>query len=458
MGVKAFSEEKKGLAYFIHKHLILSIVGVVVVAVIAAGMIVFAAAKKQADFQAQPTIQQHKAVSVMSVEDMPKQNSISYLGVIQPEYVIEKSFSSFMKVEQVYVKEGQYVDVGDALMTLDTTSLEQDLADQGYAVRNARKQKESAEESVEAAELRLADAQNTTTQEDIDAAEDQLVAASLALDTAEAAYNQGVIDYANGTITQEELDELQREFIIAQANYSAALATYEAVTTPGTEIDVEIAQAELDAAEAAYTAASANYDLQYRMYKDMEAMMDDSTIYADMEGFIISVMYDAGETVNPITPAIVLGSKRMVITIGLSRNDAKKVSEETPVDVELDEEFYDAYILTISKIPDEQAKTYECNIAFESDSSDFFIGDIGTVNILVDTEPGIWIPIAAVMNDGDNYVFLVTDGIAEKRYIQIKDMSNDLVEVGGLQNKELVITKGMTSVQDGQVVEVIGES
>ncbi len=452
--VKVFEKKKLNILNWVnlHRWWVIGFVGLLAVAAVAVIWVSF----DKDEVELIPT-DQKKAVTVLTAEDKPKQNSINYLGIIQPEYVIEKTFSSFMKVEEVYVKEGQYVDVGDPLMTLDTTSLENDLSEQGYQVRTARKQKESAEEAVEAAELQLKAAQNTTTQQDIDAAEGRLVAASQALDDAEAAYIQGQDDFNNGLITQEELDQLERDYIIAQADYAAAQAQYEAVTTPGADIDVQIAQAELEAAQAALTAAEANYNLQYEIYKNMESMLDDSTIYADMEGFIISVLYDAGETVNPITPAIVLGSKQMVITIGLSRNDAKKITEETPVEVEIDGDAYDAHILTISKLPDEQAKTYECNIAFESERTDFFIGDIGTVKIIVDTDTGIWIPIAAIMNDGAQYVFVVTGGVAEKRYIEIKEMSNDLVKVGGLQDGEDVIIKGMTAIQNGQEVDIIGE-
>ena len=451
--VKEF-EKNKNLWNWINLHR-WWVVGLVGLLAVAAGVLIWASGGT--DEEEMMVQDQKKAVTVLKAEDKPKQNSINYLGVIQPEVVIEKTFSSFMKVEAVYVKEGEYVDVGDPLMTLDTTSLENDLSEQGYQVRNARKQKESAEEAVEAAELQLKAAQNTTTQEDIDAAEDQLVAASQALDDAEAAYIQGQQDFADGNISQADLDELERQYIVAQANYSAAQAQYQAVTTPGADIDVQIAQAELEAAQAALTAAEANYNLQYEIYKNMESMLDDSTIYADMEGFIISVLYDAGETVNPITPALVLGSKQMIITVGLSRNDAKSITEETPVEVEIDEADYAAHIISISKLPDEQAKTYECKIAFESERTDFFIGDIGTVRFIVDTDTGIWIPISAIMNDGAQYVFVVTDGYAEKRYIEIKAMSNDLVKVGGLNDGEAVIIKGMTAIQDGQEVDIIGE-
>ena len=61
------------------------------------------------------------------------------------------------------------------------------------------------------------------------------------------------------------------------------------------------------------------------------------------------------------------------------------------------------------------------------------------------------------MNDGAQYVFVVTEGIVEKRYIEIKEMSNDLVKVGGLQDGEAVIIKGMTAIQNGQEVDIIGE-
>jgi len=83
--------------------------------------------------------------------------------------------------------------------------------------------------------------------------------------------------------------------------------------------------------------------------------------------------------------------------------------------------------------------------------------DESLVNIKfeIGTTQGIWIPLDAVVVDIENFVFINKDGIAEKVRVELLDTDGEMVEVQGLEEKDDLIVKGMSSLRDGDRVELV---
>jgi len=82
-------------------------------------------------------------------------------------------------------------------------------------------------------------------------------------------------------------------------------------------------------------------------------------------------------------------------------------------------------------------------------------GQFATVRITQSKpEPAVMIPTAAVRTEGDiNKVFVIKDGMANERLVQLGFLENDMIEVKqGIQEGETVATSNLDKLGDGVIV------
>jgi RND family efflux transporter MFP subunit len=83
-------------------------------------------------------------------------------------------------------------------------------------------------------------------------------------------------------------------------------------------------------------------------------------------------------------------------------------------------------------------------------------GQFATVRILQSqSTPAVLVPARAVRSEaGTNYVFVIKDGRAEKRIVQLGQTEGDLVEIkSGLASEEQVATSNVELLNDGTPVK-----
>ncbi len=137
------------------------------------------------------------------------------------------AFETSGPITEVLVEEGEYVEPGDVLARVDTTSLERQIARSRASLATAR--------------ARLEQAQKPPTAED-------LASAQAVLDSAQANYEE-----VKTGASVEDLDS-------AQAALDSARANYERVKAGPTVEDLASARAVLDSARASLQQAQASYD------------------------------------------------------------------------------------------------------------------------------------------------------------------------------------------------------
>jgi multidrug efflux pump subunit AcrA (membrane-fusion protein) len=70
---------------------------------------------------------------------------------------------------------------------------------------------------------------------------------------------------------------------------------------------------------------------------------------------------------------------------------------------------------------------------------------------------GVEVPNRAIQltNEGERYVWVVNDNVAERRKVAIADLSRTGVIVSeGLKEGDLVVTDGMSKITNGSLVEI----
>lgn len=118
-------------------------------------------------------------------------------------------------------------------------------------------------------------------------------------------------------------------------------------------------------------------------------------------------------------------------------------------------ESYPATVLRISPHIDPVTGTFRVTLSVDGRDGDLRPGMFARVRIVYDQrEDALLVPAAAVLDeDGERAVFVVEDGVARRRAVDLGFAAADSVEVvAGLAERDAVIVVGQSAVQDGTPV------
>jgi RND family efflux transporter MFP subunit len=246
-------------------------------------------------------------------------------------------------------------------------------------------------------------------------------ASQLAVQKAEKAYTEAKDNYAR-------LEQLFQAGALAQA-------------------DLDKAKLDLDVKEASYN--EAKVDLQAK-----QISLNDAQLYSDLDGYVVDVLYKKSEIIAAGYPVVVVRTAEQMVTVGLSQNDVKKIVVGTAAQIELDGMAATGKVTRIDAVPDSQSRTYNTEItlteAFPPDK--FYLGETAKVMFELGGVKGIWIPLACVLNDGEDYVYVVEANRAAKKNITLIDTQGFNVRVEGLQPGEQLVITGMKALKEGDKV------
>ena len=150
--------------------------------------------------------------------------------------------------------------------------------------------------------------------------------------------------------------------------------------------------------------------------------------------------------------------KCLNIQFGVSQTDVRTLSEGMPATVTLDGKTYYGFVSSIALLPDETTRTYPVTVQVDDQGDELFLGSMATVQLGLGERSGVWLPLSVILNDGQDYVYIVQDGHALRRDVTINEVSNDQVLVSGLEVGCPVISDGMKTVRSGSAVKILDES
>ena len=296
-----------------------------------------------------------------------------------------------------------------------------------------QEEKDAADKAVETAQGKVTKAQG-----DLETAKGNQTAAAAALTT-----SQGLAASA-----QTQLAALETELTARQAAYDALKGQ------GGDSAAANLQKQRLDAAESALSAAKSAQIAARNNYESAVQALGDCRLKAASDGYVIKVVGSEGGLATPLAPVMVLGSHEAVAQFGASQSDVRSLAVGQSAAVTVEGQEYTGVVKSIAVLPDETTRTYTVDVEIGGDTGDFYLGEMATVKIGVGERTGTWLPLAVVMNDGEDYVYLVEDGRAVRRTVTLLDVSDDMVRVSGLENGGQVISEGMKTVRSGSAVSV----
>lgn len=248
------------------------------------------------------------------------------------------------------------------------------------------------------------------------------------------------------------VEAARNTYLKSKSSYDFALEYYnnmESLHLAGAVSKQETDKAKLELDIYSATLNSARADLENK-----ENMVKDAVILSEINGYVADTMYKAGEIVVAGYPVVVVRSREFNVKVGLSQNDVSLVKADSPVTILIDGSEYQGRVANIDNIPNPETRTYNADI--EIVESGLPLGLIVRACFDAGETEGIYIPINCIMNDGQDYVYVIDqENRAVKKVINLGGIRGPRVEIKGLQEGDRVVIEGMKRLKEGDTVSIL---
>ncbi|MCB1025261.1 MAG: efflux RND transporter periplasmic adaptor subunit [Acidobacteria bacterium] len=365
------------------------------------------------------------------------------------------------KIERVNFDVGSYVRKGDALVQLDARDAQIRLKQAEAQVEQQRSAVNQAEAGVQQAIANLRQTQVRLGVGDgevfqiKDFSQVKSITAQLTLAEKELARYEKLIQTGDVSRSSYDKAKAQRDQLIGQldeARSNAAVAI-KAITTA--EKAVGSAKAQVGIAQSGLAASKTQVD-------QARKTVSDNVVYSPISGFVSERNADPGEYISPSQPnakiATIVRTAVLRLKIDIPEQDIGKVAVgqgvATQVSAYPDRKFAGT-VTRISPSLDTQSRTLTVEAEIENVDGLLKPGQFATVRI-TQSKPAsaIMIPARAVKASGEqNLVYVIKDGVANERLVQVGLIENDMIEIKlGIKENEAVAVSNLDKLGDGVIV------
>jgi membrane fusion protein (multidrug efflux system) len=207
---------------------------------------------------------------------------------------------------------------------------------------------------------------------------------------------------------------------------------------------------DLDALRAAYD--SAKLELSY------------TEIRAPIGGVVSARSIKVGNTITPNAPTFVVTDLDPLLAyVHVPEKEFRKIAPGQTAEVVVDALGGDRFVGAISRISptvDPATGTFKARVEVDDRSRRLTRGMFARVNIVYERrQDALQLPRTAILDaDGQQSVYVVTDGKAQQRVIKTGLANGGWIEVlDGLEGTERVVTVGQAGLKTGTPVKVVGD-
>jgi len=358
-------------------------------------------------------------VKATVAESVIEQAIISYKASLEAseEGIVSGKVSG--KVVQVMFENGQYVTQGDPLIKLDDQEIRNNIA--------------SSQAQLKASESQLVSSQIG------------LQKMQLTVENAVSTYNRTKELFDGGAISKVELESAE-------------------TTLNNAKIDLETEKANIETAKANIETAKANLTTAQIDLNNLTDSLANTTITAPITGILDEKSVSLGQYANMgVVLAKVKAISPIYAVIEIDQNDMSslQVGESAKVTVGSNEvKDYDGIIKTLEASANTTSRVFKCKVEVANLDLALKPGIYAKVDIVSDqTSEVIAVTTDALSGNPGNYsVFVIDQGFARKRIVNIGQISKGLVEIkDGVKNGDSVIITNVNTLQDGDAVSVVKE-
>ncbi len=365
------------------------------------------------------------------------------------------------KIIEVNFDVGSYVNKGDVLIRLDARDAQIRLEQAQAQVEQQRKAVQQAEASVEQAIANLRQTQvrlgigDGETFNINDFSQVKSIRAQLELAEKELTRTTRLLETGDVSRAQYDQRKSQRDALLGQMDEARSNAAVAIKAIDTARAAVNTARTNVSQARAAVATAETQVD-------QARKAVSDTAVYAPISGYIAERNSDLGEYISPSVPnskvATIVRTAVLRLRIDIPEQSIGKVSIGQGISAQVtaypDRNFAGTIVRILPSLNTTQ-RTLTVEAEVENTNGLLKPGQFATVRITQSKpEPAVMIPTSAVRTEGDiNKVFVVKDGVANERLVQLGFLENDMIEVKqGIQENETVATSSLDKLGDGVIV------
>lgn len=362
------------------------------------------------------------------------------------------------KIVAVNFDIGSYVQKGSILVQLDDRDARIRLEQANAQVAQAKTQVNQAQANVDQAIANLRQTQARLNVKDGETFDietfSQVRSINAQLELAEKELRRAERLLETGDIARTIYDQRksQRDALLgqlAEARSNAAVAVKA----------IDTARAQVNTAQTAVGNARAAVVTAQTQTETARKAIADAVIYAPISGYISERVADVGEFVSTNQKvATILRTSVLRLKIDVPEQSIDKISVGQSVSAQVSAYPDRNFAGTVVRVaPNINATSRVLSVEAEIENVNGLLkpGQFATVRITQSKpEPAIMIPASAVRTDGENNkVFVIKDGVAQERQVQIGLLENNMIEIKqGIQENETVATSNLEKLGDGVIV------
>ena len=385
-----------------------------VIVILVAGCALVAKSKLLPDKQSKPTaVVAHKtSVQVREAKTVEKGYSNAYKATLEAykQGVISSKMSA--KVTSVLVENGQFVNQGDTIATLDDQDIRNNIKTEQSKLQVNERQLNAVQVSMEKYKVNLNDAQRNYDRQK--ALLEKKIIAQTDLEVAEKALNNAQADYDSGNASIET----------SKANMAAEQVTI------------------------------SNY----------QDNLNNTVIKAPISGVISDKAVSVGQmaSVNA-TLAKVNDISSVYATIQVSQDQVNsvKIGQVATINIDGSDKTYNGTVQNMDSSADATSRVLNCKIKIDSNGDKSLLpGFYGKVSLTSDEKAKmITAPISALAGNEGNYsVFINDNGKAKKQKVTIGETNkNDIEITSGIKDGDQIICSNLSTLQDGNAIDVVSK-
>lgn len=213
------------------------------------------------------------------------------------------------RIDKILVNEGDEVEAGQVLATVETAELEVQVA--------------QAKANLAAAQAKLAEVKSGSRPQQIAQAGAVSTQAAASMDNAQRNYERIQALYQQGAISAQQRDAAETALAVARAQFDGAMQGYSLATEGAREEDIKIAEAQAEQAAA--------------VFKNAQLTLDNAIIKAPSAGVVAVKSIDQGEIVAAGQPLFnITNLKEIWVAANIEETYAGKVQEGQTVEFTID--------------------------------------------------------------------------------------------------------------------------
>jgi len=257
-----------------------------------------------------------------------------------------------------------------------------------------------------------------------------------------------------------QLARAQADHEQAKLNFDRTTALYS--TQSATKPEYDSAKAQNESADAALSNAQA-------VLNQAQTALEDSSLRAPFDGWIIKRSVDVGALVGPSVSGFTIADTKSVRAVfGVPDNAMGRVKLGQPqaITTDVSPAAFRGRVTAISPAADPKSRVYSVEVTIPNPKNQLKAGMIASLSFTGEMLPRtvLAVPLSAVIRDPQRpeaFAVLLAEGSGDPatvraHTVELGDAYGNMIQVlGGVKAGERVVTSGATLVRSGEQVRVI---